>query len=171
LDFMGMPMHIVFLTTGGTIDKVYFDAMSRFEVGETVVAKILRESGVTFDFEVVPLMRKDSLEIGDEDRAAIRAAVAVREETRIIVTHGTDTMVDTARVLASLSDKTIVMTGALSPARFQASDAVFNIGMAVAAVQTCPPGVWIAMSGQVFRYDEVRKNRDLNRFERRRQPG
>jgi L-asparaginase len=168
---MGMPMHIVFLTTGGTIDKVYFDAMSRFEVGETVVAKILRESGVTFDFEVVPLMRKDSLEIGDEDRAAIRAAVAVREETRIIVTHGTDTMVDTARVLASLSDKTIVMTGALSPARFQASDAVFNIGMAVAAVQTCPPGVWIAMSGQVFRYDEVRKNRDLNRFERRRQPG
>jgi len=171
LDFMGMRMHIVFLTTGGTIDKVYFDAMSRFEVGETVVAKILREGGVTFDFEVVPLMRKDSLEIGDEDRAAIRAAVAVREETRIIVTHGTDTMVDTARVLASLSGKTIVMTGALSPARFQASDAVFNIGMAVAAVQTCPPGVWIAMSGQVFRYDEVRKNRDLNRFERLQQPG
>jgi L-asparaginase len=163
---MGMPMHIVFLTTGGTIDKVYFDAMSRFEVGETVVGKILREGGVTYDFEVIPLMRKDSLEINDQDREAIRAAVAVRQETRIIVTHGTDTMVDTAKALASIAGKTIVLTGALSPARFQASDAVFNIGMAVAAVQTCPPGVWIAMSGQVFGYDEVRKNRDLNRFER-----
>jgi len=164
-------MHIVFLTTGGTIDKVYFDAMSRFEVGETVVGKILREGGVTFEFEVIPLMRKDSLEIGAQDREAIRSAVAVREETRVIVTHGTDTMVETARVLASISDKTIVMTGALSPARFQASDAVFNIGMAVAAVQTCPPGVWIAMSGQVFRHDQVRKNRDENRFERLTSPG
>jgi L-asparaginase len=158
-------MRIAIFTTGGTIDKVYFDAVSRFEVGETVVSKILREGGVTFDFEVVPLMRKDSLEITDAEREAIRAAVAVREESRIIVTHGTDTMVDTARVLATVPGKTIVLTGALSPARFQASDAVFNIGMAVAAVQACPPGVWIAMSGQVFGYDRVRKNRDLNRFE------
>ena len=149
-------MDIVFLTTGGTIDKVYFDAMSRFEVGETVVGKILREGGVTFEFEVIPLMRKDSLEMGDADRAAIRAAAAARKESRIIVTHGTDTMVETARALA----------GALSPARFQASDAVFNIGMAVAAAQTCSPGVWIAMSGHVFACDEVRKNRGLNRFER-----
>lgn len=157
---------IVVLTTGGTIDKVYFDDMSRFEVGETVVGKILREGGVTFDFEVVPLMRKDSLQLTDSDRAAIRAAVAVRDESRVIVTHGTDTMVDTARALADVPGKTIVMTGALSPARFQASDAVFNIGMAVAAVQACPPGVWIAMSGQVFPWDHVRKNRGLNRFER-----
>jgi L-asparaginase len=157
---------IVFLTTGGTIDKVYFDEASRFEVGETVVAKILREGGVTYDFEVVPLMRKDSLQISDRDRAAIRAAVEVRDESRVIVTHGTDTMVETAKVLAAITGKTIVMTGALSPARFQASDAVFNIGMAVAAVQTCPPGVWIAMSGQVFPWDHVRKNRGLNRFER-----
>jgi L-asparaginase len=158
-------MRIAIFTTGGTIDKVYFDAVSRFEVGETVVGKILREGGVTFEFEVVPLMRKDSLEITNAEREAIRAAVAVREESRIIVTHGTDTMVETARVLATVPGKTIVLTGALSPARFQASDAVFNIGMAVAAVQTCPPGVWIAMSGQVFGYDRVRKNRDLNRFE------
>jgi L-asparaginase len=159
-------VRIAFITTGGTIDKVYFDALSSFEVGETVVGKILREGGVSFDFEVIPLLRKDSLELDDTDREAIRAAVAAREETLVIVTHGTDTMVDTARVLAGIPGKTIVMTGALSPARFQASDAVFNIGMAVAAVQTCPPGVWIAMSGQVFRYDEVRKNRDLNRFVR-----
>ena len=157
---------IVFLTTGGTIDKVYFDEVSRFDVGETVVGKILREGGVTYDFEVVPLMRKDSLQLTDPDRAAIRAAVLVRDESHVIVTHGTDTMVETARVLADVPGKTIVLTGALSPARFQASDAVFNIGMAVAAVQACPPGVWIAMSGQVFPWDHVRKNRGLNRFER-----
>jgi len=160
-----MRMDIVIFTTGGTIDKVYFDALSRFEVGETVVGKILREGGVTFAFEVIPLMRKDSLEIDEPDREAIRAAVAVRRESRVIVTHGTDTMVETACVLAGIEKKTIVLTGALSPARFQASDAVFNIGMAVAAVQTCPAGVWIAMSGHVFRHDEVRKNRGLNRFE------
>lgn len=158
-------MRIVFLTTGGTIDKVYFDALSRFEVGETVVGKILRESGACFEFEVVPLMRKDSLELTDADRVAIRDAVAARAETRVVVTHGTDTMVDTARTLGSVPGKTIVLTGALSPARFQASDALFNLGMAVAAAQTCPPGVWIAMSGQVFRHDQVRKNRDMNRFE------
>ncbi len=158
-------MRIVFLTTGGTIDKVYFDALSRFEVGETVVGKILREGGVTFEHEVIPLMRKDSLEMADTDRAAIRAAVAAREERHIVITHGTDTMVETARALVEIAGKTIVMTGALSPARFQASDAVFNIGMAVAAVQTCPPGVWIAMSGQVLAYDRARKNRELNRFE------
>jgi len=163
-------MDIVFLTTGGTIDKVYFDAMSRFEVGETVVGKILREGGVSFEFEVVPLMRKDSLEMEDADREAIRAAVAARAESRVVVTHGTDTMVETARALAGIEAKTIVLTGALSPARFQASDAVFNIGMAVAAVQACPPGVWIAMSGQVFAYDQVRKNRGLNRFERHPRP-
>jgi L-asparaginase len=158
-------MDIVFVTTGGTIDKVYFDALSRFEVGETVLGKILREGGVSFEFEVIPLMRKDSLEMQDADREAVRAAVAARPENRVIVTHGTDTMVDTARTLAAIPGKTIVLTGALSPARFQASDAVFNIGMAVAAVQTCPPGVWIAMSGHVFAHDRVRKNRDLNRFE------
>lgn len=163
-------MDIVFLTTGGTIDKVYFDAMSRFEVGETVVAKILREGGVTFGFEVVPLMRKDSLELTGADRELVRAAVAARKESRVIVTHGTDTMVETAQALSGIGGKTIVLTGALSPARFQASDAVFNVGMAVAAVQTCAPGVWIAMSGQVFPYDEVRKNRGLNRFERFRPP-
>jgi L-asparaginase len=164
-------MQIVFLTTGGTIDKVYFDAMSRFEVGETVVAKILREGGVTFEFEVIPLMRKDSLEMADADRAAVCAAVAARAETRLVVTHGTDTMVETARALAAIPGKTIVLTGALSPARFQASDAVFNIGMAVAAAQTCPPGVWIAMSGQIFAAGGVRKNRGLNRFERVDAPG
>ncbi len=158
-------MDIVFVTTGGTIDKIYFDAMSRFEVGDTVIDTILREAGVGFTPHVVPLMRKDSLEIDAEDRVAMRAAIAARPEARVVVTHGTDTMVETASALAAVPGKTIVLTGALTPARFQSSDAVFNIGMAVAAVQTCPPGVWIAMNGQVFAHDNVRKNRELNRFE------
>jgi L-asparaginase len=158
-------MRIAFITTGGTIDKVYFDALSRFEVGETVVAQVLRRGGVGFEFEVVPLMRKDSLELTDTDRAAIRAAVAARDESHIVITHGTDTMVETARWLEDVPGKTMVLAGALSPARFQDSDAVFNLGMAVAAVQTCAPGVWIAMSGRVLRASCARKNRELNRFE------
>jgi L-asparaginase len=158
-------MQVAFITTGGTIDKVYFDAMSRFEVGETVVSHILRQGGVSLDLEVVPLMRKDSLELTDADRAAIRAAVVARHEDRVVITHGTDTMVQTARALEGIEGKTIVLTGALSPARFQDSDATFNIGLAVAAVQTCPPGVWIAMSGRIFHPDRVHKNREHNRFE------
>ena len=156
---------IKFFTTGGTIDKVYFDAASAFEVGESVIEHILREALVDFEIASVPLMRKDSLDITEADREAIRDAVASDPATRIIVTHGTDTMVDTARVLESIAGKTIVLTGALTPARFRSTDAVFNVGMAVAAVQTLPPGVYVAMSGQVFASDDVIKNRDLNRFE------
>jgi len=158
-------MHVTFITTGGTIDKVYFDAMSRFEVGETVVSHILRQGGVGFEFEVVPLMRKDSLDLTDTDRAAIRAAVLAREDEYIVITHGTDTMVETAQALEGIEGKTIVLTGALSPARFQDSDATFNIGLAVAAVQSRPHGVWVAMSGRIFHPEHVRKNRSQNRFE------
>ena len=158
---------IKFFTTGGTIDKVYFDAASAFEVGESVIEHILREALVDYDVESVSLMRKDSLEMTDADRAAIRDAVAADPATRVIVTHGTDTMVDTARALEGLPDKTIVLTGALTPARFRSTDAIFNIGMAVAAAQSLPPGVYVAMSGQVFEADTVVKNRDRNRFERR----
>lgn len=158
-------MHITFITTGGTIDKVYFDAKSRFEVGETVMSHILGQGGVRFEFDVVPLMRKDSLDLTDSDRAAIRAAVVAREDEKIVITHGTDTMVETARALTGIEGKTIVLTGALSPARFQDSDATFNIGLAVGAVQSLPPGVWIAMNGRIFHPDRVRKNRDENRFE------
>ena len=158
-------MQIRFITTGGTIDKIYFDALSQFEVGESQVEHILREGLVQFDFEVVPLFRKDSLEITDEDRRKIRDYVRHDAGNLFVVTHGTDTMVETAAALAGIQGKTIVLTGALTPARFRTTDAVFNVGMAVAAVQTLKPGVYIAMSGQVFRAGEVRKNRDRNRFE------
>ena len=158
-------MFIRFVSTGGTIDKIYFDALSQFEVGESQVQHILSEALVQFDYGIEPLLQKDSLEITAADRNRIRAFIEADSSQFFIVTHGTDTMVETAEALAAIEGKTIVLTGALSPARFRTTDAVFNVGMAVAAVQTAPPGVYIAMSGQVFEAGSVRKNRDKNRFE------
>lgn len=152
-------------TTGGTIDKLYFDEKSEFEVGAPLVGELLREAEVHAPFVVEALMRKDSLELTDDDRASIRARVEAAVERRILITHGTDTMADTARALAGIADKVIVLTGALHPARFRHSDAEFNVGMAVAAVQVCAPGVWITINGRVFDGLTVRKNRELNRFE------
>ena len=159
-----MTKSIVIFTTGGTIDKVYFDAKSEFEVGDSVVGRLLAEAHVRQDFEIVPLMRKDSLELDDADRAAIREAVEARVETRIVITHGTDTMTETAAVLAEIDGRTIVLTGALAPARFAESDAVFNVGMAFGAVQSLPAGVYICMNGQVFEASEVVKDRARNAF-------
>jgi len=155
---------IAIVTTGGTIDKAYFDALSEYQVGETVVARLLSVGQVTHPYRVIEALRKDSLELTDEDRAALVKQVAALESSRVIVTHGTDTMTDSARALGSVSGKTIVLTGALSPARFAESDASFNLGMAFAAVQILPAGVYIAMSGQVFRGDQVRKDRANARF-------
>lgn len=152
-------------TTGGTIDKIYFDAKSEYEVGEPQIGEILREMGVTFPFEMTSLMRKDSLDLTDADREAIRKAVAEDAATRVLITHGTDTMTETAAALRGIAGKTIVLTGSLNPARFRGSDAIFNIGGAVAAAQALPPGVYIFMSGRVFDAHKVRKNRDKNRFE------
>jgi L-asparaginase len=158
-------MRIKILTTGGTIDKVYFDATSEYEVGDSRVPEILRESNVTFDFVTVNLMRKDSLELTDEDRQTIRREIERSEETRIVVTHGTDTMVRTAQALQGIPGRVIVLTGSLHPARFRTSDAVFNVAAAVTAVQILPEGVYLAMNGRIFPPDRVRKNRERNRFE------
>ena len=154
------------VTTGGTIDKVYFDAASEFSVGDSVVADLLRQAHVEQPYEVVEVLRKDSLDITPEDRELVRETISAREEHRVIVTHGTDTMTATAQVLQSLVEKTIVLTGALAPARFAQSDATFNVGMAFAAAETLPPGVYIVMNGQVFEAGAVRKDRDQNRFVR-----
>lgn len=153
------------VTTGGTIDKIYFDDKSDYQIGEPQIGSILRELGVGFEFSVIPIIRKDSLHITPEDRELIRAAIAAQPARHVLVTHGTDTMVETAKVLASLRDKTIVLTGALSPARFRGSDAEFNIGCAVGAVQSLPAGVYIAMNGRVWDPNRVRKNVSANRFE------
>ncbi|HXS73364.1 MAG TPA: asparaginase domain-containing protein [Rhodanobacteraceae bacterium] len=157
--------HLTVITTGGTIDKVYFDAKSDYQIGAPQIGEILGQLGVAFAFEVVPVLRKDSLDMDDADRAAIRAAIEQQPHRHVLVTHGTDSMVETARALRGIPGKVVVLTGALNPARFQGSDAVFNIGCAVGAVQSLTDGVWIAMNGRVWDPQRVRKNRQANRFE------
>lgn len=160
-------MKIVFITTGGTIDKIYFDDKSGYEVGDPQVIHILAEAQVAFEYEVHMMFQKDSLELTDQDREIIRATVEAEPCSRIIVTHGTDTMVETGISLLGCRNKTIVLTGSLAPARFKTSDAEFNLGMAIAAVQTLPSGVYITMNGRVFHASDVRKNWEDNRFESR----
>lgn len=155
---------ILVLTTGGTIDKIYFDALSDYQVGETVMAKLLDIARVKHPFRIEEVTRKDSLELTDEDRALIRDRVVRASEDHIVITHGTDTMTETAKFLADIPAKTIVLVGALAPARFGESDASFNLGMAFAAVQTAGPGVYITMSGSVFRADKVVKDRAKGAF-------
>ena len=158
-------MQLEIFTTGGTIDKVYFDAKSRFEVGEPQILEVLREANLSIAYQVTPLMRKDSLELTDQDRELVRKAVEASTATRIVITHGTDTMTDTARSLAGVTGKTIVLTGAMQPARFRFTDAVFNIASAMMAAQTLAEGVYITMNGQVFDPESTRKNVEMNRFE------
>lgn len=158
-------MSVTIITTGGTIDKIYFDAKSEFQVGEPQVGEVLREANVTTPFTIRPVLRKDSLELTDEDRQLIYAAVAAEESPHIVITHGTDTMAKTAEVLRGIPDKTIVFTGSMQPARFRLTDAVFNIACAFTAAQTLPAGVYIAMNGRIFTAGHVRKNVAENRFE------
>ena len=158
-------MRIHFITTGGTIDKIYFDDKSSFQVGAPQIGEILAALGVAFRFDVIALLRKDSLHIDADDRELVRRTIEAQPGRHVLVTHGTDTMVETARVLEGIAGKVIVLTGALNPARFQGSDAVFNVGCAVGAVQSLPDGVYIAMNGRIWDPARVRKNVDANRFE------
>ena len=161
---MTAPQPIAVVTTGGTIDKLYFDSLSEYQVGESVVRKLLASANVKYPFEVIEALRKDSLELTDSDRDQLYRCVAALKTSRVVITHGTDTMTATAARLASIQGKTIVMTGALTPARFSESDAPFNLGMAFAAAQTAPPGVYIVMNGEVFPAGVVRKDREAGRF-------
>lgn len=160
-----MISKLLIITTGGTIDKIYFDDKSDYQIGEPQISQILHAMHVAFDFEVSALMRKDSLHLDDNDRKLIRDVVAASAASHVLITHGTDSMIETAAVLKGIENKTIVLTGALNPARFRDSDAVFNIGCAVGAAQSLPPGTYIVMNGKVWEPSKVRKNRRENRFE------
>jgi L-asparaginase len=157
---------IQIFTTGGTIDKVYFDALSEFQIGNPQVGRVLADAGVADDYAVQSLLRKDSLELDDDDRAQLRAAVVAAPATKVLITHGTDTMVDTGLALSDIEGKTIVLVGAMQPAGLRVTDAEFNIGFAWAALQTLPAGVYIAMNGRLFDPHKARKNRQAHRFER-----
>lgn len=158
---------VLVVTTGGTIDKQYFDALSEFQIADTAVRKLLAVARVTHPYQVEELLRKDSLDLVNEDRERIAEYVRKAAQTKIVVTHGTDTMTLTAAALSRIANKTIVLTGALTPARFSESDAAFNLGMAFATAQSVAAGVYIAINGSVFRWDEVIKDRQLGQFVRK----
>ncbi len=158
-------MKIKILTTGGTIDKIYFDAKSEYQVGDPGIIEILKEANVNIDYDVETILRKDSLNLTDEDRGLIHSRVKSEPCERILVTHGTDTMIQTANCLQDIQGKIIVLTGSMQPARLRISDAAFNIGCTVIALQLLKPGVYIVMNGRVHNPAEIHKNVDENRFE------
>ena len=158
-------MKIKIYTVGGTIDKVYFDRKSTYEVGEPKIGEILKEANVNFEYDISSILHKDSLDMTDEDRRLIFDKIASDEHRHILLTHGTDTIIQTAKKLKTIPGKVIVLTGAMEPARFKYSDATFNIGCAVAALQVLKPGVYIAMNGRIFDPNRVKKNLEKNWFE------
>jgi len=152
--------------TGGTFDKRYDELRGALSFGETHLPEMLRLGRSRVDVTVRTLMMIDSLDMTDADRAIIVDQCRSASESHIVVTHGTDTMVDTARALATaVTAKTIVLTGAMVPYAFGSSDGLFNLGSALSFVQVLPPGVYIAMNGRYFNWDAVRKNRQTGVFE------
>ena len=158
-------MKIKIFSVGGTIDKVYFDSLSAYQVGSPSIREILDGLPIAFEYEIESLLRKDSLEMDDADRQLVRSAVENESARLILITHGTDTMVETGKTLNGIPGKCIVLTGAMEPANFKSSDAVFNIGVAVGALNSLPDGVYLAMNGRVFNPLRCRKNRERHMFE------
>ena len=141
---------ILIVTTGGTIDKVYVDQKSDYQVGQTIIGSLLNEAQVTHLYRIMEVLQKDSVDLNDADRQTIHSAIVGDLSALIIVTHGTDTMTDTAQYLSDIEGKTIIMARSLAPARFAMTDAMFNVGMAVAAVRAMYHGVYIAINSTVF---------------------
>ena len=153
------------LTTGGTIDKVYYDKKSNYEVGDPFVEELLHKMNVNISFKVKSLMKIDSLDMTDIHREEILNYVKNSTANNFLITHGTDSIVETAIYLKKISDKTIVLTGSLKPAIFIDNDAIFNVGSALTSAQILKNGVYIVINGQVFNPDNVRKNLEKNIFE------
>lgn len=155
---------------GGTIDKIYFDSLSEYQVGQPQVNSIFSEAGLGLDVVIQSICHKDSLEVTAKDRQALLIGILASTHTHILVTHGTDTMATTARFIKASSEerlrgKTIVFVGAMQPACFKHSDAPFNVGFALGALQASHAGVYIAMSGHIFDPDTVEKNREAHQFQ------
>ncbi len=158
---------LTFFCTGGTFDKIYFDAKSEFSVGDPQIIPLLKEANLSIEYDVISLLKKDSLDMTDEDRQLVSDRVVACASEKIVITHGTDGMVATAQALAkqSLGNKTVVLVGAMQPARMRYSDASFNLGFAVSAVQLLGAGIYISMNGRVFSHDNVAKNLTVGQFE------
>ncbi len=159
-------MKILFIQTGGTIDKDYPKNIKgyAFEIGEPAVKLILGKINPSFEYEILELLKKDSTEITDDDRQNIYEVCSNTVCQKIIITHGTDTMIETANYLSGIKSKTIILTGAFRPERFRDSDAEFNLGAAVGAVQGLNDGVFVAMNGIVADSKKIKRNNSDGRF-------
>ena len=156
-------MQIKVFTVGGTIDKVYSDKKGtlNFSFGEPVTREIFeRKIKCRFSFNIESLLKKDSLQMTKRDRQLIKRACEKTKCTKILITHGSDTMVSTAKTLSELKNKTIILTGASQPYRFRESDAEFNLGVAIGALNVLEAGIYIAMNGRVYRWDKCKKQKD-----------
>lgn len=159
-------MAIRIFITGGTFDKEYNELNGQLYFKDTHLNELLEKGRCRIPVEIRTLMMVDSLEMTEGDRELIAHQCNQCEETQIVVTHGTDTMSETAKVLAEkVKDKTIVLTGAMIPIKFGSSDGLFNLGSAMAFAQSLPPGVYVAMNGRYFNWDNVRKNKETGIFE------
>ena len=159
-------MKITFIQTGGTIDKDLPKAVKgyAFEIGNPAVERILGKIKANFEYEIIPLLQKDSLDLNDEDRKKIQEECENNFNDKIVITHGTDTMTQTAKWLSEIKNKTIVFTGASKPEKFWDSDSMFNVGSAVLACQTLPHGIYIVMNGRVHAWDKVKKHQITGQF-------
>jgi L-asparaginase len=159
-------MSIRIFITGGTFDKEYNELDGKLFFQDTHLPEMLKLGRCNLDVELRTLMMIDSLEMGVDERELIVFQCNKSDEDKIVITHGTDTMTETAKVLAEkVKDKTVVLTGAMIPYKFGSSDGLFNLGSALAFVQTLPHGVYIAMNGKIFNWDNVRKNKQTGQFE------
>jgi L-asparaginase len=158
---------IQIFTCGGTIDKDYSAALDgyNFVINDSAIQEVLSHMNLAFTFEYKMLLQKDSLDMTDADRELIREECAKCRHNKILITHGTDTMVQTAATLAQIIGKTIVLTGSMRPLAFAQTDAIFNLGTAIGALDQCGPGVWIAFSGKIYHWDQCQKNRRTEKFE------
>lgn len=159
-------MKILFIQAGGTIDKDYPKQVKGygFEIGEPAIKRILERVKPNFEFEIISLIKKDSLDLNDSDREKLFTTCKNSIEDKIIITHGTDTMIESAKYLSGINDKIIVLTGATKPEKFKDSDAEFNLGSAIGAVQSLKSGIYISMKGEIFKYDEVKRDENSGRF-------
>jgi len=159
-------MKLTFIQTGGTIDKDYPRTTRgyAFEIAEPAVERILEKLNPAFEYEVISALKKDSLDISEEDRRIILDICKECDSKKIIITHGTDTMLETAEVLSQIKDKTIIITGAMRPERFSNSDAPVTVGMAIGAVNVLESGIYIAMHGGIFSWDKCKRDMSTGQY-------
>ena len=159
-------MKILFIQTGGTIDKDYPKQSKgyAFEITEPAVKRILEKINPSFEYEIISLVKKDSMDLNVKDKKKIFEECEKAKTDKIIITHGTDTMIETAKFLAEVKNKTIILTGAFKPEKFTNSDADFNVGVAVGALNVLGYGIYISMNGRVYKYNEVIREKETGKF-------